>query len=61
MFCYLDFRCYFEANGQNHMCCGVEEQILIQSRQRVDESKALEFISNPQVKHRTHLKDSCVS
>ena len=19
MFCYLDFRCYFEANGQNHI------------------------------------------
>ena len=27
----------------------------------LDESKALELKSNPQVNHRTHLKDSCVS
>ena len=96
MFCYLDFRCYFEANGQNHIhvrliqflknsiawhfltftspssklefvyppCCGVEEQMLILSSGLTPGrviSKALELKSNPQVNHRTHLKDSCVS
>ena len=42
---------------------GVEEQMLIFSSAltpgRV--KKALELKSNPQVNHRTHLKDSCVS
>ena len=44
-------------------CCGVEEQMLIFSSGltpgRV--KKTLELKSNPQVNHRTHLKDSCVS
>ena len=94
MFCYLDFRCYFEANGQNHIHfrliqvlknsmalhfltftspssklefvyprvaeskskCSSSRQV-----QHLDESKALELKSNPQVNHRTHLKDSCGS
>ena len=84
MFWYLNFCCYFEANGQNHIhfqliqvlknsmawhfltitapssklefvyppCCRVEEQMLFNAwtSQRL-------FKSNPQVNHRTHLKD----
>ena len=84
MFCYLNFCCYFEANGQNHIhfqliqvlkksmawyfltitapssklefvyppCCRVEEQMPFNAwtSQRL-------FKSNPQVNHRTHLKD----
>ena len=98
MFCYLDFRCYFEANGQNHIhfrliqflknsiewhfltftspssklefvyppCCGIEEQIIEMiifssslTPGRVKGSWILK--STPQVNHRIHLKDSCVS
>ena len=84
MFCYLNFCCYFEANGQNHIhfqlihvlknsmawyfltitapssklefvyppCCRVKEQMPVNAwtSQRL-------FKSNPQVNHRTHLKD----
>ena len=84
MFCYLNFCCYFEANGQNHIhfqliqvlkksmawyfltitapssklefvyhpCYWVKEQMLFNAGM----SQRL-FKSNPQVNHRTHLKD----
>ena len=76
MFSYLDFRCYFEANGQNHIHFGMifsHFQITLQqagicismyiprdlaeSKRKCSSSRQ----SNPEVNHRTHLKDSSVS